>query len=162
MFLFFTSRWFVKKTIMKEIILATTNQWPGLILRITAGLIMLPHGLQKAMGLFGGYGFKASMEYFTNTVKLPWIIAFLVILIECVGAFGLIIGAFSRIWAIALIVVMIGAIVTTNSKNGLFMNWYGVQAGEGYEYHLLFIGICLCILVTGSGKFSIDGSLMGK
>jgi len=147
---------------MTEIILKTTSDWPGLILRMTAGLIMLPHGLQKATGLFGGYGLKASMDYFVNTMKLPWIIALLVIIIECIGSFGLIVGAFSRIWAGALIVVMSGAILTTNFKNGLFMNWYGTQAGEGYEYHLLFIGICLCILITGGGKFSVDAGLTMK
>jgi putative oxidoreductase len=34
---------------------------------------------------------------------------------------------------------MIGAILTTNLKDGFFMNWFGSQAGEGYEYHLLVI-----------------------
>jgi putative oxidoreductase len=51
---------------------------------------------------------------------------------------------------------MIGAIITTNYKHGLFMNWFGNQAGEGFEYHLLVIGIGLTLLFSGSGKFSID------
>lgn len=141
---------------MKDIILRTSDEWTGLILRLTAGFIMLPHGLQKLVGIFGGYGFKATMTYFTDTLKLPWIISFLVILVECLGSIGLIAGAFSRVWATALIVVMTGAIVTTNGQHGLFMNWYGNQDGEGYEYHLLFIGVCICLLFTGSGRFSLD------
>lgn len=144
---------------MKDLIIKTSNEWPGLVLRLTAGLIMLPHGLQKLAGLFGGYGFKASMDYFTTTLRLPWIIALLVILIECLGPLGLILGLFSRIWAALLIVVMIGAVVTTNAKHGLFMNWFGNQSGEGFEYHLLFIGICISIILLGSGKFSIDNNL---
>ena len=124
---------------------------------MTAGFIMLPHGLQKAFGLFGGYGFNATMNYFTGTMKMPWIIALLVVLIELIAPIGLITGTLSRIWALTLVVVMTGAIVTTNFKNGLFMNWYGTQAGEGYEYHLLFIGICIAIAINGSGKFSVDG-----
>lgn len=141
---------------MKDLILKTSNDWSGLVLRITAGMIMLPHGLQKAFGIFGGYGFSGTMNYFTGTMKLPWVVSFLVIMIELLAPIGLIAGAMSRVWAVCLVVVMIGAIVTTNYKNGLFMNWYGAQAGEGYEYHLLFIGICLAIVINGSGKFSID------
>ncbi len=144
---------------MKDLIVKTSNEWPGLVLRLTAGLIMLPHGLQKLVGLFGGYGFKASMDYFTTTLRLPWIIALLVILIECLGSLGLILGLFSRIWAALLIIVMTGAVVTTNAKHGLFMNWIGNQSGEGFEYHLLFIGICISIILLGSGKFSIDNNL---
>ena len=144
---------------MQELILKTTNDWTGLILRLTAGFIMLPHGLQKVFGVFGGFGFKATMDYFTNTMKLPWLVALLVVLLEFIGSLGLIAGAFSRIWALGLIVVMTGAILTTNLKNGLFMNWYGNQNGEGFEYHLLFIGICIAIMLNGSGKLSIDESL---
>jgi putative oxidoreductase len=144
---------------MKELILKTSNDWPGLILRLTAGFIMLPHGLQKFAGLFGGYGFKATMDYFTNTMRLPWIVALLVIFIECFGSFALVAGAFSRLWATGLIVIMTGAIITTNAKHGFFMNWFGNQAGEGYEYHILFIAICICIIIVGSGKYSVDGYL---
>lgn len=144
---------------MKDFILKTSNDWPGFILRLTAGFIMLPHGLQKLVGMFGGYGFKASMDYFTNTLKLPWLISVLVILVECFGAIGLIAGVFTRIWAAAFIIVMIGAMVTTNAKNGLFMNWYGNQSGEGCEYHLLLIGICIAILITGGARFSVDSQL---
>ena len=141
---------------MKELIIQTTDHWVGLVLRLTAGIIMLPHGLQKLMGLFGGYGFSDTVEYFTKTMKLPWIIAVAVILIESIGALLMIAGALTRLWAMAFIAVMLGAIISTNAKNGLFMNWYGTQSGEGYEYHLLMIGICAALLLVGSGKFSVD------
>jgi putative oxidoreductase len=36
------------------------------------------------------------------------------------------------------------------------MNWFGQQAGEGFEYHLLVIGMGLSLLVTGAGKWSVD------
>jgi putative oxidoreductase len=51
---------------------------------------------------------------------------------------------------------MMGAIITTNYSNGFFMNWFGNQKGEGYEYHLLVIGLCLALLFTGSGFYSVD------
>jgi putative oxidoreductase len=146
---------------MKELLFETSSNWTGLVLRLTIGLIMLPHGVQKLLGYFGGYGFKGTMNFFTETMKLPWAISFLVIMIEFFGALGLIAGLTSRLWSIGFIFIMIGAITTTNFKNGLFMNWFGNQSGEGYEYHLLIIGLCLSILITGSGRYSLD-SLIQK
>lgn len=117
---------------------------------------MLPHGAQKLLGMFGGYGFKPTMAFFTETMKLPWIIGFLVIFIEFFGALGLIVGITTRLWALGMIVIMLGAIITTNWQNGLFMNWFDNQAGEGFEYHLLVIGIALGLLFTGAGRYSLD------
>ena len=142
---------------MKQLLFSTQSDWPGFILRIVLGVVMFPHGAQKVFGWFGGYGFAATMDFFTKSMKLPWIISVLVILIELFGAVGLILGFASKVWALALMVVMIGAIYTTNMKNGFFMNWFGNQPGEGYEYHLLVIGICMVIVLIGSGRFSMDG-----
>lgn len=141
---------------MIELIFGTQDNWSGFILRIVLGAVMLPHGAQKVFGWFGGYGFSATMDFFTRSMNLPWIISILVILIEFFGALGLIVGFAGRVWALGLIVIMTGAIYTTNMKNGFFMNWFGNQAGEGYEYHLLVIGICVAIMLTGSGKYSFD------
>ena len=110
---------------------------------------MLPHGAQKMFGWFGGYGFQETMTHFTETMKLPWIISFAVIFIEFFGACCVIAGFATRLWVAGLIVIMIGAIITTNYKHGLFMNWFGNQAGEGFEYHLLVIGIGLALLFSG-------------
>lgn len=141
---------------MLETIFKTSTDWSALVLRLTAGLLMLPHGLQKTIGLFGGFGFKATMEYFTKTVHLPWWLAFTVVVIESLGAVCLVAGLATRFWSLAFIAVMLGAIVTTNHSNGLFMNWYGTQAGEGYEYHLLVVGICIALILQGGGRFSVD------
>jgi putative oxidoreductase len=126
-------------------------------LRVTLGCIMFPHGAQKLFGWFGGYGFNDTMKFFTGSMKMPWIFAFLVIFIEFFGAIALVTGFASRLCTIGFAVIMVGAIYTTNLKHGLFMNWFGNQAGEGYEYHLLVIGICMAILFLGSGRYSIDG-----
>jgi len=141
---------------MQQFLCSTDGSFTGLVLRLTVGLIMLPHGAQKAVGLFGGYGFKATMKFFTENLQLPWIVSVLIILVEFIGAIGLISGFGSKIWAALFIMIMIGAIVTTNYANGFFMNWFGNQKGEGYEYHLLVIGLCTALLITGSGKYSID------
>lgn len=117
---------------------------------------MLPHGVQKVLGGLGGYGFSATMNFFTQSMKLPWIIAFIVIIAESVGAILLIAGLGTRIWALLLLAIMLGAIFTTHLKFGFFMNWFGTQSGEGIEYHLLVIGISVALIASGGGKLSID------
>lgn len=141
---------------MKNTIFNTNNDWTGIIARLTLGIILFPHGAQKMLGIFGGFGFSGTMGYFTDTLHLPWIIGFLVIFIEFVGALSLIAGFASRVWSALTMVLFIGIIFNSHLDNGFFMNWLGNQKGEGYEYHLLVIGLSLAILVNGSGKFSID------
>ena len=134
----------------------TDEGWAGLILRLTLGLVMLPHGAQKLLGWFGGYGFAGTMGFFTETMHLPWVVAFLVIVGESFGSLALLAGLLTRFSAASLGVIMLGAIVTVHSPHGFFMNWFGKQTGEGYEYHLLVIGIALALLVTGGGRWSAD------
>lgn len=140
----------------------TDESWAGLILRLTLGLVMFPHGAQKLMGWYGGFGFSGTMGFFTDAMHLPWIIAFLVIIGEFFGSLGLLVGFLTRFNAASLGVIMIGAIVTSHIPHGFFMNWAGKQAGEGYEYHLLVIGIGLALLVTGAGRWSLDRIIAEK
>ena len=121
------------------------------------GCVMFPHGAQKLFGWFGGFGFTNTMTYFTQTAGLPWIIAFLIIMGESLGSLGLIVGFFTRLSALGLIFIMVGAITTVHIPNGFFMNWFGKNAGEGFEYHLLVIGMSIPLLISGGGKYSVDG-----
>jgi putative oxidoreductase len=141
---------------MKNKIFKTNNDWTGLVTRLTIGLILFPHGAQKMLAIFGGYGFSGTMGFFTGTMHLPWLIGFLVIVIEFIGSLSLIAGFASRVWSVLIIIEMFGAIITTHLSNGFFMNWAGSQKGEGYEFHLLIIGLALAMLINGSGKFSVD------
>ena len=145
---------------MKKKLFTTNNDWTGVIIRLTIGLILFPHGAQKMLGMFGGYGFTGTMGFFTNTMKLPWIIGFLVIIIECIGALSLIAGFASRIWSVLIIILFTGIIFSSHVNYGFFMNWFGNQKGEGYEYHLLVIGLAIATLLNGSGKYSVDEKLV--
>ncbi|AEW00879.1 DoxX family protein [Niastella koreensis GR20-10] len=145
-----------------QLIFRTNNDWTGVIIRLTTGLVLFPHGAQKMLGLFGGPGFSGEMDFLTGTVHLSWLIAFLVIIIEFIGSLSLIAGFASRAWAVLTIILMIGIIVTSHIDNGFFMNWFGNQKGEGFEYHLLIIGLCLATLYNGSGKLSVDTALQKK
>jgi putative oxidoreductase len=69
----------------------------------------------------------------------------------------LIAGLLTRFTAASFIVIMLGAIVTVHLPQGFFMNWFGQQTGEGFEYHLLVIGMSLALLVVGGGKWALDG-----
>jgi putative oxidoreductase len=146
----------LKSEKMKNAFFKTNNDWTGLVTRLTIGLILLPHGAQKLLGLFGGYGFSGTMAFFTDTMNLPWVIGFFVIIIEFIGSLSLIAGFASRAWSALTIILMLGIMFTSHINNGFFMNWVGNQKGEGYEYHLLVIGLSLATLINGSGKFSLD------
>ena len=133
-----------------------------LISRLTLGLVMFPHGAQKALGWFGGYGFDATMGFFTNTMHVPAPFAFLAIAAEFAGSLGLIVGLFSRVAAFGIASNMVVAILTVHGANGFFMNWDGKQPGEGFEYHLLTLGLALTVILYGAGKASLDRVVAGK
>src|SRR5215475_3764705 len=97
-----------------------------LIVRVFLGLVMFPHGAQKLLGWFGGGGFAATLQGMTS-MGLP---------------------------AVIVLLVMVGAILTVHIHNGFFMNWMGNQKGEGFEYHLLAIGMAVAVMVKGSGRLS--------
>lgn len=135
-------------------LLQTDSSLTSFIVRITVALVMLPHGAQKLLGLFGGHGFKGTMNFFTSN-GTPAILAFLVIFTESIGSLLILFGFTTRIWATMLTVIMLVAI-SMHAANGFFMNWGGTQAGEGFEYHLLVIGINLALIIKGAGRWSVD------
>ena len=139
-----------------QLLLRTDDSAAPLLARLALGLVMFPHGAQKALGWFGGYGFDATMGFFTGTLHIPSFLAFLAILAEFGGSLGLILGFLSRLSAFGIAVTMGVAIFMAHAGNGFFMNWSGTQKGEGFEYHLLAIGLALVVLVHGAGKASID------
>jgi putative oxidoreductase len=76
--------------------------------------MILPHGLQKTFGLFGGYGFSGTMQFFTEQMGIPWIFAFLAVMAELLGGLGLIVGAFTRIAALGVGSTMLVAALTVH------------------------------------------------
>ena len=143
-------------TTFMKYLFQTNDNFSYWVPRVILGCVMFPHGAQKLFGWFGGFGFTNTMTYFTQTTGLPWIIAFLIVMGESLGSLGLILGFFTRLSALGLICIMVGAIITVHIPNGFFMNWFGKQAGEGFEYHLLVIGMSIPLLISGGGKYSVD------
>jgi putative oxidoreductase len=143
-------------------LLKTDNSISTLVLRLTLGAVFFPHGAQKALGLFGGYGFSGTMGFFTGQMHIPALFAFLAIAAEFAGSIGLIVGLGTRIAAFGIAANMVVAIATVHGKFGFFMNWMGTQKGEGYEYHLLAIGIALALILRGGGALSADRAIAQK
>jgi putative oxidoreductase len=123
------------------------------LLRITLGLILIPHGCQKFFGWFGGAGFARFVQIFETIGYKPgelWVT--LVAGTELIGGLLLVCGLFTRFAALALVIFMINAVWVTSAK-GFF--W---TAG-GMEYSLLIGIVALVFLVKGGGACSIDAKM---
>ncbi len=138
-------------------LLATENTSLLTILRVALGVVILPHGLQKTIGWFGGHGFTGTMNGFTS-MGIPAILAFLVILAESAGAVALITGFTTRIAAFGIGATMAVA-AFMHKANGFFMNWSGQQKGEGFEFHILAVAIAVVLMIGGAGRFSLDRAI---
>ncbi len=132
-----------------------------LLVRLALGVVILPHGMQKALGMFGGYGLEVTLGLF-QSMGMPLFLGVLVILAEFAGSIGVILGVGTRFMAASLFIQMTGAMILGGHiHNGFFMNWFGNQPGEGIEYFILVLGSALALTIAGGGKWSID-SLISK
>ena len=142
--------------------LQTSASWAAFVARLTLAVTFFPHGAQKALGWFGGYGFAGTMGFFTGQMHLPAILAALAIAAEFLGSLGLFVGLGTRLAALGLAVNMLVAIFLVHAPNGFFMNWTGQQKGEGVEYHLLVVGLALVLMIAGGGRLSLDRLLAAR
>lgn len=141
---------------LAERILETTPEFHLTICRLLLGGIMFAHATQKLLGWFGGAGLTATVASFRDQLGLPLVVGTLAVFAEFAGAVGLLLGFLGRAAAGCIVTVMVGAILLVHLDHGFFMNWFGKKAGEGFEYHLLAIGMALPILARGSGAASLD------
>tara|TARA_B110001454_G_scaffold16145_1_gene14522 strand:- start:17312 stop:17734 length:423 start_codon:yes stop_codon:yes gene_type:complete len=136
----------------------TNDSYGPLIARVALGVTMFPHGAQKLLGWYGGYGFTGTMDFFTSQ-GMPYVIALLPIIAEFFGALGLITGLLTRVAAFGVGFTMLVAALTVHAQHGFFMNWFGNQKGEGIEYFILAIGLSVSLMITGAGNLSADKAL---
>jgi len=140
-------------------LIATDNDVATTVLRLVLGVIFFAHGAQKMLGWFGGYGFTGTMGFFTGTMHLPALFAFLAIAAEFAGAIALILGLFTRVAALGIAANMLVAVTMVHWQYGLFINWAGNQKGEGFEFHLLAIGVAVALIIRGGGKWAADKAI---
>ena len=146
-----------EETMFKKLIF-TSNDVALTILRLVLGVVFFAHGAQKLLGWFGGYGLTATVGAFTH-MGMPAPIVYLIIATEFFGGLGLILGFLTRIPALGIGCLMVGAIFLVHMPNGFFMNWANNQKGEGIEYHLMAIAMAAVLLLRGAGAFSVDRAL---
>lgn len=139
---------------MQKFFATCPGNYAALVIRVAAGGVMLPHGLQK-LGLLGGDMNPAGVVGMFGNMGIPALVAYLVIVAESVGALGLILGFLTRFSAASLAVVMLGAIFLVHGKNGLI-------GQGGYEYHVLYIAMMIMLIMRGAGAWSIDGLIAGR
>ena len=145
---------------MPEWLVATHGDVVPLVLRLTLAVVMFAHGAQKALGWFGGDGLRRTLDSLRKSgVSSP--VAVLAIMAEFLGPLGLAVGLLTRVAALGIAAVMLGAILTVHGRHGFFMNWYGNQPGEGFEYHVLAIGLAVALVLNGAGVWSLDAVIAG-
>ncbi|MGF1610413.1 MAG: DoxX family protein [Kiloniellales bacterium] len=122
------------------------------MIRVFAGLILMPHGAQKLFGWFGGGGLEGTAQFFGNVLGLEpgMLFAVLVGATEFFGGLFLALGFLTRIAAAGATVVMLFAIVLVHLGNGFF------NQNGGYEYPLLWGIVTLAFVFRGGGAWSLD------
>jgi putative oxidoreductase len=144
--------------------LHTENNYVYLFLRLSAGVIIFPYGMQKLMGWFtdfgGGVGIHASLDEFKKK-NIPQLVAWMVILGQSLGSVALITGFFGRFAAAANFLIFTGALIN-HLPGGWAMNWTGKKKAEGIEYFVMLLSLLGVIIIKGSGPVSIDSWLLSK
>ena len=121
------------------------------IVRITAGLLLIPHGAQKLFGWFGGYGLTATGQFFESQLGMSpgVLVAAAAGSVEFFGGIALVLGLLTRP-AAAAVAVLMGVALSVHVPNGFF--W----TDGGVEYPLMWGLIALAIFLRGGGQYSLD------
>ena len=141
---------------MFERLIRTDDHLTPFFVRLALAVVIWPHGAQKVLGWFHGAGPAKTIEFFDMAWGIPSFVTVLVMLAEFVGPVLLLAGVLGRFAALAIGLVMVGAVAFVTGRWGFFMNWYGQPRGEGFEFHILVLGMVAALLVGGSGRWSVD------
>jgi len=145
-------------------LLHTSDNVTDVILRLALAAVFFPHGAQKALGWFGGYGLAGTVSFFNGKMGIPVVFVLLAIAAEFLGSLGLFVGLLARVAAFGIFCNMAVAVAMVHGKVGFFMNWFGrMPAGnEGFEYHILAMALAFAVMVRGAGPASLDRVLSRK
>lgn len=144
----------------ENLLFGSELSWGQLVLRITLAATLWPHGAQKVLGWFGGNGWSKTYAGMTGGMHIPGPLVVIAMLTEFFAPIGLLLGLLTRLAALGVIIQMLVA-MSMHVQNGFFINWFGTQKGEGIEYHILYAGAALALLLMGAGPYSVDAWLAG-
>ncbi|WP_345830860.1 DoxX family protein [Erwinia sp. HDF1-3R] len=123
-----------------------TAPWAALILRLALGILFLAHFSLK----FFVFTPAGTVKFFTS-LGLPGGLAWLTMAVELVGAIALILGIYSRIVAVVLIPILLGAIFTVHGPAGFFFT----NPNGGWEFPAFWIVGLIALALTGDGKYAL-------
>lgn len=128
-----------------------------MMIRLPLGTIMVAHGSQKLLGLFGGKGLTATFAMFEGTYGIPPVLTLLAIIAEFGGGVGVLVGLLTRLSAAGIGVTMAVAMYKVTLLNGFFLKTASDPArGPGIEYNLALLGMALALALRGGGPWSVD------
>jgi putative oxidoreductase len=126
--------------------------WGILVLRLGIGIMFLAHGLQMALGLFGGPGVSGFSEMLASLGFAPEIFwSYIAAYTVLIGGIFLILGIQTRGAAALLLIFILTALVKVHLSKGFFLS------GGGIEYTFVIAAGCLALILLGAGKFCILG-----
>jgi len=136
-------------------LIATSSTFVTVPIRLVLAIVMIAHGGQKVLGLWGGPGFKQFISGNTpfSFMKPTWLWLGAAALSEFVGGVLVGLGFLTRVGAFFIACVVLTAIAGVHWPNGLF------GANRGYEYPMTIFGITLALLISGGGQLSVDKAL---
>ena len=115
------------------------------LIRITAGLMLIPHGWPKLMA---GVSATASSALVKRGIYPAEPLAIVIITLETLGGLCIALGLFTRFWAAAVCIEMMVIVYHYLPKFG----W----TAPGYEYPLFWGLVMLAIALRGGGPYSLD------
>lgn len=126
------------------------------LLRLTFGIVLFTHGLPKALGIPHGSmadPMAGSTRLIQDVMGLPFApqLAFLVMLLETVGALMLALGLWARPVALLIVLQMAGICYA------LGPTWPWID--RGIEFSFLMGFLALYVAVRGSGRFALERRL---
>ncbi len=125
------------------------------VLRLTLGVVMIAHGLQKVGVVEGGAASLGNQIEIFGKMGIPEWLGYLSIAAELLGGLGVLLGLFGRVAAFGIAVNLFVAIAKVHVDKGLFAQ------GGGFELPLALFTMALALLFTGMGQYSVD-AVMAK
>ena len=133
-----------------------TRDLSWLVVRLTAGGMLLVHGLVKVMSV--PIATFATNSMARRGIEPAMAAAYMIYFLETVGAICIILGLFTRLFA-ALIFVEFLVIIFVAHWGGGFAGFPWSRQGGGWEYPLFWELIWVAILMRGAGPYSLDAKL---
>lgn len=147
---------------LKQLFETDRYDYATMVIRVALWAVIFAHGAQKMLWWWWGSWYTATIEAFTQNLGLPWIIAFLVIIIEFFWWIGLMVWWKTRPSAFWILVVLIWAVVVWwHLEAWFFIDWFGRWTGNGIEFHILAMAMAIHLIIKWWWAFSFD-SIVAK